>query len=89
MRALFNQANVVDHQAGRGAAHQQVGFFDQLGLQRQGVPGRVGNEIVELLAIHGRHALGDRGHAFALTRQDQPLHVERCPLALGGMGQAL
>jgi hypothetical protein len=78
-RALLRQRRVVDHQRRVRTAQQLVGLFGQHAPERAVVPGRAGDEVLQLVvpgqAEAGRHRL----QALALARAEQPAQVERRP----------
>jgi hypothetical protein len=77
--ALLRQGGVVDHQHRVRRADERVRLLDQEAAQRRVVPGRAGDEVLELVVAlqpePGRHRL----QALALAGAEQPSQVGRRP----------
>lgn len=76
---LLRQARVIDDELGVAASQHRVELLAQHLLYRCGVPGRCGNEVMDLLNVLGRDSRADRLHALALAGQQQTENVERRP----------
>src|SRR5580704_9131953 len=77
MRPLLRQRRVVDDEKGVGAADQLVRLDRKLTLQRSLVPDPLRHEMVQPVVVARRDPLGHRPDALAVTRPDQPRHIER------------
>jgi hypothetical protein len=68
-RALLRQRRVVHHQHGVGPAEQRVRLGGEHGFERRAVPGRAGDEVVQLVVRRQAEADRHRLHALALAGQ--------------------
>ncbi|CAA9300001.1 MAG: hypothetical protein AVDCRST_MAG40-290, partial [uncultured Gemmatimonadaceae bacterium] len=74
-RALLRQRRVVDHQRRARSAHQPVRLARQRPPQRRVVPGRAGDEVLQLV-VPGQTQAGRHGlQALALARAEQAPQV--------------
>jgi len=73
----LGSAVVVDDQPGVVPANLSVGFMEQRRLQRRGVPGAAGDQVVQLVIVD---ACGPRRHrlnTLAIARANQPSNMGR------------
>jgi hypothetical protein len=87
MRALLGKRRVIDHQDGVGPADEPVGLGQEFGFQRRLIPRANRHEVMQLIVVGRRHPSGHRLQALALTRADQPGHIERAHAPTGRVMQ--
>ena len=63
-RALFRQRRVINHQHHIITAHNGIGFLGQHAPQRRVVPGRTGDEVIQLIVSAKAEPSGDGLHAL-------------------------
>ena len=75
--ALLGQGRVVHHEPGIRTTHQAVSLGQQRCLERCRIPHARRDEVVQGIVARQPQPFGHRLHALAITRPDQPGHVER------------
>jgi hypothetical protein len=78
-RAPLRQRRVVDHQRRTRPAHQPVRPLGQHPPQRRVVPGRAGDEVLQLVMAGEAQARRHRLQTFALARAEQSAQIHRRP----------
>lgn len=81
MRTLLGYRSVVDYQHGIAAADELIRLNHQFSLERPGIPGPGGDEVVQLIPCAERKPPRHRLNALAIARADQPRHIERAHLS--------
>jgi hypothetical protein len=77
--ALLRTRGVVDHQYRIRTADQRLRFLDQDPPQRCVIPGRAGDEVLQLIVTTQPEASRKRLEAFAPVRAEQALQVQGGP----------
>ena len=86
--ALLRQRRVVDHQHRLRTADHPVRLLRQHRPQRAVIPGRAGDEVLQLVVPAQSQLQRHRLQAFALARAEQAAHIERRPGSAASCGQA-
>jgi hypothetical protein len=77
--ALLRQGGVVDHQHGVVTADQRIRFLDQDPPQGRVVPGRAGDEVLQLIMATQPEAGRERLEALAAVGAKQAVQVQGRP----------
>ena len=76
-RALLGIARVIDHQHGIRATDLPVGLLGEHAPQWPVIPGRAGDEVVQLVVPGQPEPLGHRLDALRPVRPQQATHIQR------------